>query len=384
MKTDKRAFQFLSRILLLVTGLLLSPQLFAVSVDGIVELNDTEIFSLFIIIIAFLLIVISAQAGAIVAIVSDKNLWKKKINGKGAGAVVGFFFLMASQDTQAAVLGSNDSSLITMTTELYYVLYGIVGFLLGVVITLYYIFQWLVKIRYSESEDAKKAAAEIKPDAFEVLSKKLITDAVPIEQEAEIMLDHDYDGIKELDNNLPPWWKIMFYISILFAPIYIIYYHGGAGELSADEYKTEMRLAAIEKEEYMKLQAENVDERTAELQTDPSKLALGETIYMENCMACHGVEGQGMAGLGPNFTDQYWIHGGGIKNVFSVIKYGIPQKGMIAWEAQLSPAQIQDVASYILSLQGTSPENAREPQGEIWQEEGVEMDTTAVAPADNG
>ena len=83
-------------------------------------------------------------------------------------------------------------------------------------------------------------------------------------------------------------------------------------------------------------------------------------------MACHGDQGGGMPGLGPNFTDEYWLHGGGIKNAFSTIKYGVPQKGMISWQDQLSPAQMQDVASYILSLQGTNPPGAQPPQGEIW------------------
>ena len=85
---------------------------------------------------------------------------------------------------------------------------------------------------------------------------------------------------------------------------------------------------------------------------------------------CHGQKGEGL--VGPNFADEYWIHGGGIKNVFKVIKYGVPDKGMIAWQAQLKPADMQKVGSYILTLQGTNPPNPKAPQGTIW------ADTAAV------
>ena len=92
----------------------------------------------------------------------------------------------------------------------------------------------------------------------------------------------------------------------------------------------------------------------------------GELIFKSFCAACHGQKGEGT--VGPNFTDEYWIHGGGIQNVFKTIKYGVPDKGMIAWAAQLKPADMQKVASYILTLKGTNPPNPKAPQGEIWKE----------------
>ncbi|MCX7729434.1 MAG: cytochrome c, partial [Bacteroidia bacterium] len=101
--------------------------------------------------------------------------------------------------------------------------------------------------------------------------------------------------------------------------------------------------------------------------TDPAEINQGKEIFITNCITCHGKEAQG--GAGPNLTDEYWLHGGGIKNIFKVIKYGVPAKGMIAWETQLSPKQIQQVASYILTLKGTNPPGAKEPQGELWKEE---------------
>lgn len=187
-----------------------------------------------------------------------------------------------------------------------------------------------------------------------------LTDAVPIEREHEIMLDHNYDGITELDNNLPTWWLYLFYVTIAFAVVYFSYFTVlKYGDGQVQEYEKEMVAAAEE----MKLHASKVDENSATLLTDASALAEGKVIFDENCSACHGSLGEGK--IGPNLTDEYWLHGGDIKSVFKTIKYGIPEKSMIAWQTQISPVQIQQAASYILSLKGTNPPNAKEPQGEL-------------------
>jgi cytochrome c oxidase cbb3-type subunit III len=189
---------------------------------------------------------------------------------------------------------------------------------------------------------------------------KLLTDAVPIEKEEAITFNHEYDGIRELDNNLPPWWKYMFYATIVFAGIYIFYYHfSDKGELQLAEYNKEMATAE-------KLMASKMNESTVTLISDKALLEDGKKIFTENCGACHGKEGQG--GIGPNLTDEYWLHGGGIRNVFKTIKYGVPAKSMRAWQNDFSPKQMQEVASYILTLQGTTPANAKEPQGEIYSD----------------
>jgi cytochrome c oxidase cbb3-type subunit III len=186
---------------------------------------------------------------------------------------------------------------------------------------------------------------------------------VPIERENEIMLDHDYDGIKELDNNLPPWWVYMFYGTIAFGIFYIWFYHfNGTGKLQEDEYKMEL----AEAEDLAKLQANKVDENSVKMLTDKTQLESGSAIYQKNCAACHGKLGEG--GVGPNFTDEYWIHGGDIKSVFKTIKYGVPAKGMIPWQAQLGPSQMQEVASYIKTLKGTNPPNGKAPQGDVYKE----------------
>lgn len=189
----------------------------------------------------------------------------------------------------------------------------------------------------------------------------------PISEEGELELDHNYDGIKELDNKLPPWWLYSFYVSIIFAAGYLAYYHILDGENQVAEFEQEMLAAQIAIEEYKKTAPDLVDADNVELLTDTGALEEGAAIYQANCMACHAADGGG--GIGPNLTDEHWILGGGIKNVFhTVSEGGRAGKGMIAWKSTLKPAEIQKVSSYILSLQGTSPANPKEAEGEIWTE----------------
>lgn len=207
---------------------------------------------------------------------------------------------------------------------------------------------------------------------WEKFSTKLV-DAVPIEQEQEIELDHDYDGIKELDNNMPPWWKWMFYVSIVWSVLYMFHYHVGNGESQLDEYNNEMAKAELARAKYLKNAANLVDESNVTYLTDASDLAKGKSIYEASCAACHR---QDLGGeIGPNLVDEYWINGGGISNIFSVIKYGRPQKGMISWQAQLKPLEMQQVSSYIMSLAGSNPENPKEAQGEIWVDKNAASET---------
>ncbi|WP_020527384.1 cbb3-type cytochrome c oxidase N-terminal domain-containing protein [Flexithrix dorotheae] len=215
---------------------------------------------------------------------------------------------------------------------------------------------------------------------FEILSEKL-TGAVPIEKEDDVLTDHEYDGIRELDNNLPPWWVGMFYVTIVFSFLYVGYYHFFGGTLQEEAYENEMAEAKVEVEAYLAQMSDLVDETNVETLTDASAISSGKTIFQEKCIACHGAEGQG--GIGPNLTDNYWIHGGGIKDVFKTVKYGVAEKGMIPWEAQLSPAQIQEVSSYILSIVGTNPPNAKEPQGDLYQPEGEESADAATGDTGN-
>ena len=191
-----------------------------------------------------------------------------------------------------------------------------------------------------------------------------LTGAVPIEQEDTIMLDHDYDGIKELDNHLPPWWRAMYYGGIVFGIVYMLVYHVfDALPLQTQEYETEIIKA--EEAALIRLASNpggGIDESNVVFSDDPSILSAGKQVYNNNCSTCHRVDGGG--GIGPNMTDEYWIHGGDIKDIFSTIKIGVAEKGMISWEPLLSPTQMSNVSSYILSLQGPNPPGAKEKQGE--------------------
>lgn len=230
-------------------------------------------------------------------------------------------------------------------------------------------------------EEEEAMAAE--PGFIDKLLQKL-QDSKPISEESEIDLDHDYDGIRELDNNLPPWWLYGFYITIIFAVIYLLRFHVfHSAPLPLEEYQIEMAQAEEARAEYLKTAANMVDENSVTLITEGPALEAGASIFKANCAVCHAQDGGG--GVGPNLTDNYWIHGGSIKDVFSTVKYGVPAKGMISWKDQLNPAQMQNVASYILSLVGTTPADPKDPQGELYQapvEEQAPADSTE-APVEN-
>lgn len=198
--------------------------------------------------------------------------------------------------------------------------------------------------------------------------KHLLTRSVPVEKEDEVKLEgHVYDGIVELDNKVPPWFSGLFYATIIFAVYYMLHYHVfGTGKLMHEEYEEEMRQAEILRAELVRTGA-LIDEKSVELLTDEASLVSGKAIYDANCVACHGAQGEGL--VGPNLTDGYWVHGGGISNVFRITRDGVPAKGMIAWKTQLNPKQIQEVSSYVISLEGTNPPNPKAPEGEKWLED---------------
>jgi cytochrome c oxidase cbb3-type subunit III len=201
------------------------------------------------------------------------------------------------------------------------------------------------------------------------------TGAVAVEKEADIMLMHAHDGIYELDNRLPPWWVSMFYATIVFAFAYIGYYHfSGTEHGQLVEYKQAMRNLEIVRYEAADRQANSVNENIVTVLKDQASIDAGYGTFIGKCAACHGQKGEGT--VGPNMTDDYWIHGGSIKNIFKTIKYGVPDKGMIAWGSQLKPSEIQEVSSYILTLRGTNPPNPKAPQGEIYKPEIASVDST--------
>ncbi len=249
----------------------------------------------------------------------------------------------------------------------------------------------LVRARFAEKTAAAQAKAAETGQAVEDLMpakqpwswgwmREKLTDAVPVAKEADIDLGHDYDGIRELDNNLPPWWKYGFYFTIAWSVVYLLVFHVFGDWSSDSQYEEEMAQAEAEVQEYMKTVASSVDENNVTLLADASALESGKAIYDANCAACHGMSGEG--GIGPTFADNYWIHGGDISNVFSTIKYGVPAKGMIAWQDQLRPEEMQQVASYLMSFVGTTPPNMKEPQGDLYEPEAEEAPAEGDAPSE--
>ncbi len=234
---------------------------------------------------------------------------------------------------------------------------------------------WLIVVALKKVqvlEDEKNGITKEKTKSnFNVWAKEIIqkwTHAKAVEQEEEIILDHDYDGIKELDNSLPPWWVYMFYATIVFAVVYLIRFEVMDGDNQVTEYNKAVAEAKASLDTYKKTATDIVDVSTVTLLTDQKDLNRGKAIYNLNCVACHLADGGGS--IGPNLTDEYWILGGGIKNVFKTVSDGGRDgKGMVAWKKTLKPKDIAKVSSYILSLQGTIPANPKKAEGDLWKEE---------------
>lgn len=218
------------------------------------------------------------------------------------------------------------------------------------------------------------------PSFITVLWNKT-TRQVKLEEEKDIELHHDYDGIKELDNVLPPWWLWLFYGTIAWGVIYLVNVHViQVWPGSTEEYRQEIAQAEVDIAAFQATQTNAVDENNVTFTDEAAVVAEGHTLFTANCTACHGADASGSEfSVGPNLTDDHWLHGGGIHNVFKTIKYGVPEKGMIAWQSQLQPAQIRAVACYIMTQQGKGGATQKAPQGEVWKEEGATATADTVA-----
>jgi cytochrome c oxidase cbb3-type subunit 3 len=329
---------------------------------------------------ALLLLVIaalgSAAAGAGKIYREREKAAQKNKNASGLASVLLLAAMALPQIAAAAESGRSFASTVGIPVDLYFFFF-VVALEIAIIMVLVRIILKLLVVK-----DKTVAAAPKAKRSFSTWFRK-INQTVAIEDEAQLDLQHDYDGIRELDNKVPAWWQYAFYATILFSVVYL--YRMFGSETLPDQF-TELEranaVAAAKKAEYLKNAANNVDENTVTMM-DESGIAAGAILYSKNCLACHGDQGQG--GVGPNLTDDYWLHKGGIKDIFYSIKYGWPEKGMKAWEADFSPAQIAQLSSYVKSLHGTNPPGAKEAQGELYNEEEntAEADTAAVSTASN-
>ena len=179
------------------------------------------------------------------------------------------------------------------------------------------------------------------------------------------LLDHNYDGIQEYDNPLPTWWVTMFWISIVFAVFYTVYYHYGPGKLAVEAYNEDM-VAFYELQAAQLLAMGEIKESTLlDLMDDEAMMATGASLFVSKCAQCHGNKGEG--NIGPNLTDGYWLHGGKLTDIYYTVTEGVPSKGMLAWKNQLGPAEILSVSAFVGSLRDSNPSPAKEPQGKSFE-----------------
>jgi len=218
----------------------------------------------------------------------------------------------------------------------------------------------------------EKEKRRLEQEALRVVEKQKptiwtkIMELKPIDQEKDLVMDHQFDGIEELDNPIPAWFKVLFYTTIVFAICYLLNYHVfNQGNPQETEYAASVEQAATDKEAFLanpaNASANKINESNIVQSKDAAVLKSGGALFSTHCPPCHGEHAQGI--VGPNLTDKYWLHGGTIKDVFKTIKLGVPEKGMISWEKTMNAQQISDIANYVLSLQGTNPAGAKAPQG---------------------
>lgn len=355
---------------------------------NVVSADDTFVFYVLAGLALLLFALIWTVAGVTKGLTSDSGIWKSRWNATAIAALVAIGSSLALPSTVMAAGGATAAPLFAMSDGLFWTMIAVNGFLAFILFMMLYNLSKLIRSLRGSTEQKELTL-------LEKLSKSL-TASVPIEREADVMTDHSYDGIRELDNRLPPWWVYMFYATIIFGGIYLYHFQvnpiPGLDKLillgpvekgtQIDQYELAMAEGEAAKAAFQEKSGGAVNETNVTLLTDAASLAKGQETFVSLCQACHTANAAGAPNsVGPNLTDEYWIHGGGIQNIFKTIKYGVPAKGMISWEAQLSPVQMQQVGSWIWSLQGTTVVGGKDPQGDKWSELGTAapVDSSATA-----
>ena len=346
------------------------------------ETNWLEILMVFVAVV--LLLVIWGLGQALLAF--NRQLMEKRKGGKVPLAIliVGLFGLSGNAYAQEAAEAAATATNFGGLSELeFYLLATVIGVEVLVILFLAFMTRRTYRELTGQADKARPLTERSLglSEWWSRLDKDVFTRAVPVEKEADVLLDHDYDGIKELDNALPPWWKWGFYVTVVVAVIYMFYYHIlGIGMNPEQEYNAQMAEGRRLEEQYMARTKDLVDENNVTL-ADAAGIAAGKALYTQSCVACHAADGGG--GIGPNLTDDNWIHGGGMNDIYKTIKLGYPEKGMQAWNTVYSPVQMKNLSSYVKSLKGVKPANPKEPQGDLFTEgspAGAPADSTAKQP----
>jgi len=344
---------------------------------------DTNMLQLTLMITAVVLVGVIWLLSQVMITLSKSVLKKRKEEGsiKALTILIGSSLLASvanAQDSYIVTGLKNDGNYGGMSFMGFYALIAVIAIELVVIVYFSIMIRRLFRDLSGEADKALARADE--PSKWlkwwNELDKKWMTKAVPVEKEADILLDHDYDGIKELDNALPPWWKYGFYITVVVGIIYLFHFHvWGTGKNPDQEYAEQMAEGQRLEEQYKARTKDIVDENNLTL-ADADGIAAGKALYTQSCVACHAPDGGG--GIGPNLTDNYWIHGGKLSEIYKTIKIGYPEKGMQSWQSMYSPVQMRNLASFVQSLKGAKTANPKEPQGDLMQEEAA-----ANAPTDS-
>ncbi len=367
---------------IMLLAALLPAALFATAQEAAQAAAKTEgsnLLAILLTVVAIVLAFIIWGMGQALIGISKLALDKQKSAAKTIAAVLVTALSFVAQNSMAqdvAAAIKTEPNYGGLTANNFYAFVGVIV----IEITAIMFLAFNIKSVYRDLAPEKAAVKKSKFSAWwNLMDKKFFTKAIPVEKEADAMLDHDYDGIHELDNALPPWWKYGFYITIAVAFFYIGYFHAfGEGKNPTQEYEAEMNKARIEKEIYEANNKDKIDENNVPM-ADASGLAEGKDLFTAKCWACHGKAGEG--GAGPNLTDDYWIHKGSLNDIYHSIKTGYQDKGMQSWAKEFTPKQMSNIASFIKTLHGTNPANAKGPQGDLFTE-GAAADSAIKTNAD--
>ena len=333
------------------------------------ETPGNNLLAILLIVTAAVLAFVIWGMGQVLITISRQLLDKNKTVSKVATLCLLVMLSMSSENVLAQAAITNVAEKLPnyggLSANTFYLLVAVIA--TEITAILFLIFS--IRRIYTELLPAK-AATVVKHSTLAALwarlDKKLFTKAIPVEQEADALLDHNYDGIQELNNALPPWWKYGFIITIGFAFVYLLNFHVlGYGKNPTEEYQAEMNNAQAEKEVYEAKNKDRIDEAHVPM-ADAAGLQSGKVNFMANCVACHGANGEG--GVGPNLTDDYWLHNGSLNDIYNTIKKGYPDKGMQSWATKFNPKEMSQMASFIATLKGTKPANGKAPQGDLFSE----------------
>lgn len=189
----------------------------------------------------------------------------------------------------------------------------------------------------------------------------MTTERPTVKGERDRLLDHEYDGIKEYDNPMPGWWVWTFWATVVFSLGYFAFYQLGPGPTVVQEYDAEVRAAAEREARQAGAGGAVTEESLRALQKDRAAMAGVAQTFATRCAACHGAQGQGI--IGPNLTDDYWLHGNKLTDILKVIADGVPEKGMVPWKGVLQPQELHLMVAYVATLHDTHPPNPKPPQG---------------------